>query len=81
MSERTVQSLHAKQAEIGTESELHNCEGRKKKKSHHFLAITHIHNFILSCQNRNKKPRGCARGGGWKSSHPNSLRKLIPESN
>lgn len=53
MSERTVQSLHAKQTEIGTESEW-----RRKKKIQHFLAITHIHNFILSCQNRNKKPRG-----------------------
>lgn len=56
MSERTVQSLHAKQTEIGTESELHNC--KKNNKIQHFLAITHMHNFILSCQNRNKKPRG-----------------------
>lgn len=58
MSERTVQSLHAKQTEIGTESELHNCEEKKEEKIQHFLAITHIHNFILSCQNRHKKPRG-----------------------
>lgn len=69
MSERTVQRLHAKQTEIGTESELHNCE-EKKIKIQHFLAITHIHNFILSCQNRNKKPRG-----GRKKNHltPDSL--------
>lgn len=33
MSERTVQSLHAKQTEIGTESELHNCEEKKRKNS------------------------------------------------
>lgn len=53
MSERTVQSLHAKQTEIGTESERRNYG----KKTQHFLAITHTHNFILSCQKRNKKTK------------------------
>lgn len=77
MSERTVQSLHAKQTEIGTESERRN-GGKKKIKIQHFLAITHIHNFILSCQNRNKKPRGRKK----KIISPRlSVRKLIPESN
>lgn len=50
MSERTVQSLHAKQTEIGTESELHNCEEKKKKK---FITSSQLRIYtILSCHVR-----------------------------
>lgn len=51
MSEPTVQSPHAKQTEIGTESELHNCEKKKKNKKFNTSSQLRIYT-ILSCHVR-----------------------------
>lgn len=66
MSERTVQSLHAKQTEIGTESELHNCKKIIKFNTSSQLRICTILSCHVKIEIKNQE-------GGKKSSLPDSL--------